>query len=197
MQGSKIRLSPAEAALFCDAQVILTKNTIIQKTIQLLEEVQQNLLQEMPSIFKAASPSPKISKGENYLSLPYVILDYPRIAKDNNLFFIRSMFWWGNFYSSTLQISGKYQTAYLDQLSNAYEQLTAQNYFVGINKDPWVHHFKADNYQSIGALSKNAFRVVLEESSHIKIAAHWPLHQWEEAANNLVRSGKALAGLVA
>jgi len=197
MQGSKIRLSPAEAALFSDAQVILTKNSIIQKTVHLLEEVQEELVAEIPASFQHASPSPKISKGENYLGLPYLILDYPRIAKEGNLFFIRSMFWWGNFYSSTLQLSGSYQTASINQLSSAYEQLREQNYLVGVSSDPWVHHFGPDNYQPITKLSKEAFQLILEESPHIKIAACWPLNQWDEAANNLVNSAKFLAGLIA
>ena len=197
MQGSKIRLSPTEAALFSNAQVILTKNSIIQKTVQLLEEVQAALVEKVPSVLQHAPPSPKISKGENYLGLPYVILDYPRIAKEGNLYFIRSMFWWGNFYSSTLQLSGLYQTASINTLSNAYEQLKEQSYFIGVNSDPWVHHFGTNNYQPIAALSKDASRLIMEESPHIKIAACWPLDQWNEAANNLVNSGKFLAGLVA
>src|SRR5688572_33065082 len=109
MQGSKIRLSPAELELFSDAQVILTKNSIIQKTVALLSHVQEVLLPQAPSFIQATSPSPKISKGENYKGLPYVILDYPRIAKAQDLFFIRSMFWWGQLFSSTLQVSGSYR----------------------------------------------------------------------------------------
>ena len=103
MQGSKIRLSDAEKELFSNAQIILTKNSIVQKTVLLLEEVQAVLVNENSLRNYQISTSPKISKGENYLGLPYVILDYPRIANDDNLFFIRSMFWWGNFFSSTLQ----------------------------------------------------------------------------------------------
>ena len=196
MQGSKIRLSPAEAALFSDVQMILTKNSIIQKTVQLLEDVQAALVLEVSAIFQQSSPSPKISKGENYLGLPYVILDYPRIAKKGDLFFIRSMFWWGNFYSSTLQLGGSYKINCVDQLKEAYEELK-QEYFIGVNSDPWIHHFEPNNYQPISELSKSAFDLILDESPHIKIAARWPLNKWDEAANNLIDSGRFLARLVA
>jgi hypothetical protein len=197
MQGSKIRLSPAEAALFSDAQVILTKNSIIQKTVALLAEVQEEFVAHAPSVILQNSPSPKISKGENYLGLPYVILDYPRIAKGQTLLFVRSMFWWGNFFSSTLQLSGDYKLKAENSLIDAYDSLKDQHYFIGINPDPWVHHFEADNYKRIRDLSKEAFAMILEESAHIKIAACWPLQEWDSAANNLVRSWKLFTGLIA
>ena len=141
MQCSKIRLSTAEAALFSDAQVILTKNSILQKTVALLTELQEDLQLQAGAFQFTNSPSPKISKGENYQGLPYVILDYPRIAKSDDLLFIRSMFWWGNFFSSTLQISGDYKVQFTKKLYEAYDLLKEQGYHVGINSDPWIHHF--------------------------------------------------------
>ena len=101
MEVSKIHLSPTEIELMQNAEIILTKNRVLQKMKSLLEEVQHkqtdfvrlNNLKE--DIFKV---SPKISKGENYLGLPYLILDYPRQTFENNFFFIRTMFWWDNFF---------------------------------------------------------------------------------------------------
>ncbi|RYZ28091.1 MAG: hypothetical protein EOO10_10680 [Chitinophagaceae bacterium] len=195
MQASKIRLSPAEAALISDAQVILTKNSIIQKTIALLSDVQEDLQQQANSFNLSNSPSPKISKGENYLGLPYVILDFPRISKGEDLFFIRSMFWWGNFFSSTLQISGIYKTRFHKQLCDAYPLLVEKRYFIGVNPDPWLHHFGEDNYKPISHFSQEAFAFVLEESQHIKIAARWPIQEWDSAANHLSKSWSFLTKL--
>jgi hypothetical protein len=197
MQGSKIQLSPAEAALFSDAQMILTKNSILQKTVMLLEEVQNELLLQAPSFLRELSPSPKISRGENYLGLPYVILDYPRLSNGEDLFFVRSMFWWGNFFSSTLQLSGNYKQQFTKQLGNAYDLFAERNYSVGINADPWNHHFGKDNYQTIDSLSAEAFTFLLEENAHIKIAASWPLKEWDMAANKLIESWKFLVSLIA
>ena len=162
----------------------------------LLEEVQEKLSEEVPGSLNF-SISPKISKGENYLGLPYVILDHPRISKDQNLFFVRSMFWWGHFFSSTLHLSGDYKEKGSPKLQTAYDLLSGNNYFVGINADPWQHHFGEGNYKRIKDLSKTAFATVLEESAHIKIAAFWPLQQWNKAANNLIESWKLLTGLIA
>lgn len=196
MQGSKIRLSAAEMKLFEDAEVILTKNSILHKTVWLLSEVQELMMNEALPEYGNVAPSPKISKGENYLGLPYVILDYPRISKCDDLFFIRSLFWWGNFFSSTLQLSGNYKAKHSGQLADAFAVLSTQHYYIGTNKNPWMHHFKEDNYKEIRTLSKEAFAIILEEQPHIKIAARWPLSDWDSAASKLFESWKLLTGLI-
>lgn len=184
MQGPKIRLSAAEVALVCDAEIILTKNNVVKKTVALLAAVQDEICKS----FHGFSSSPKISKGENYLGLPYVVLDYPRIAKGNDLLFIRSFFWWGNFFSSTLQVAGCYKANHIISIAESYDLLAQKNYFIGINNDPWQHHFEANNYLKISELSKEEFRHRLQEQPHIKIAARWPLTEWGAAANNLTES---------
>ncbi|HUC82543.1 MAG TPA: hypothetical protein VMR70_16670 [Flavisolibacter sp.] len=162
-----------------------------------MAEVQEGLLTIAPASIRELSPSPKISKGENYLGLPYVILDYPRISKAEDLFFIRSMFWWGNFFSSTLQVSGSYKQAFAAQIIAAYDDLKEHNYAVGINANPWVHHFEAENYRPIQQLSSKGFTEVITQQPHIKIAASWPLSKWDEAAITLLNSWKFFVDLVA
>jgi hypothetical protein len=195
MQGSKIRLSPSEAALVGNAEIILTKNSIIQKTVLLLAQLQERLEAHNGSL--PFTPSPKISKGENYLGLPYVVLDYPRISGGNDLFFIRSMFWWGHFFSSTLQVAGSYKEKAVEKLSEAHTSLAEKAYFVGIHTDPWQHHFDPANYKAINTLGMEDFRNILTQQPHIKIAARWSLTEWDAAANYLESSWLYLAGLVA
>jgi hypothetical protein len=195
MQGSKISLSPAELSLFCNAEVILTKNRILQKTVALLADVQAQIATE-DSLLRLSS-SPKISKGENYLGLPYVVLDYPRIASGENLFFIRSMFWWGNFFSSTLQLAGTYKDENELKLAARYDLLASSHYLIGIGEDPWQHHFEPSNYQKISTLSKEAFYTTLQQQLHIKIAASWSLSEWDSAATHLINSWKLLVNLIA
>ena len=195
MQGSKIRLSPAEVALFSNAEMILTKNSILQKTVALLAQVQETI-SENNKAYNFTS-TPKISRGENYLGLPYVILDYPRISNGNDLFFIRSMFWWGNFFSSTLHIAGTYKEKNLTSLASAYDELLMKEFSIGVNSDPWQHHFEETNYKDISQLSKEEFMKLLINQLHIKIAARWPLSEWDAAATLLAERWKFLTGLIA
>jgi hypothetical protein len=194
MQGSKIRLSAPEAALIGNAEVILTKNSIIQKTVLLLSSLQNELVAHDEW---SEPTSPKISKGENYLGLPYVVLDYPRISRSEDLYFIRSMFWWGNFFSSTLQVAGAYKQKSMAGLSAAFRVLAANDYYIGINEDPWQHHFEPSNYKKINDLSQTEFLFLLEHHPHIKIAARWPIAEWDGAANRLFESWQRLKALVA
>lgn len=192
MQGSKITLSPSEAALIGNAEIILTKNSIIQKTVALLAGLQEQLT----SYHVAFSSSPKISRGENYRGLPYVVLDYPRMASGEDLFFIRSMFWWGHCFSSTLQLAGLYKEMALPQLAAAYPALAEKQYFIGVHSDPWQHHFEPSNYQAINALTPSEYSNLLEQQPHTKIAARWSLSEWDAAANRLQQSWRFLTGLV-
>lgn len=197
MNRSKIRLSPNELALVQDAQIILTKNSVLQKTAALMQEVQARL-----QAHTAASPHPiyqtppKISRGENYCGLPWVVLDFPRISDGEGICFVRSFFWWGKFFSSTLQLSGRYQTNALPRLQQAQTALANRNYFIGVSADPWQHHFEADNYQPIATLTQQAFARALAAQPHTKIAARWPLNDWDAAANVLEESWQYLTGLV-
>ena len=200
MEGPNVHLSAAELQLMQNAGVILTKNTIIKKMVALLEMLQNDLRTESGNGLDASgiySPAPKISKGENYLGLPYVVLDYPRFHHHKDLCFIRSMFWWGHYFSSTLQVAGTYKTGLMEILLASFPVLTSGNYFVGVSPDPWQHHFEETNYSKIGSLSPTDFKRVLLKQEHIKIATYWPLAEWDKAYINLHLSWKFLAGLIA
>jgi hypothetical protein len=201
MEVSKIQLSKAETDLMLNAEIILTKNRVLEKMKALLEEVMEKQLlyknEHLPQ-HEAFLISPKISRGENYLGLPWLILDYPRTSLGNNLFFIRSMFWWGKFFSSTLHISGDFKKSFSERIRNSMAALP--QHFIGINEDPWVHHFEPDNYRSIGSISEREFDRLANNMEHLKIGISFPLQEWERAPVKLFENWKfylQLTGLVA
>lgn len=191
---TKIQLSAAEMQLMCNADFILTKNKVLQKTKSLLEEVQKEQLEAQKDFETFLSPavfsvSPKISRGENYLGLPYLILDYPRLFTPTDTFAIRTFFWWGRFFSCTLQLSGDYKLDYQKNLVAAYP-LLAPHHFAGINPDPWQHHFEADNFKPISAFSQKEWETFLMAQPVIKIAISFPLTDWERADALLLQAWK-------
>lgn len=190
MTETKIQLSAAEMQLMCDAEVILTKNKVLQKTAQLLLGVQQSMHEDAQNAKgdkELFLVPPKISRGENYLGLPYLVLDYPRHFKAEDTFAIRTFFWWGRFFSSTWHLSGHYKQKAFKNIAAAYATL-AEHHYIGINPDPWHHHFEEDNYQPIHLFTPKEFEQELARHPHIKIAARWPLSQWPSAANVLLES---------
>jgi hypothetical protein len=200
MKVPKIHLSSSEIDLMSNADIILTKNNIMQKIKGLLEEVQENQLfyirkNNLIAEKELFSIPPKISKGENYLGLPYIILDYPRISSPERFFFIRSMFWWGHFFSSTLQVGGEYKKTVKVKLQDNLEGLSAKDYSIGVNSDPWAHHFRDDNYKPIEAINRDELYRITDNLDYIKIAAKWPLSDWIFAAINLYKSWELLLNL--
>jgi hypothetical protein len=158
MDSTKIRLSPEEAALVIRADWILTKNRVIQKTKQLLAALQtaeQNLLRSYETVFpeEIINSSPKISKGENYEGLPYLVLDYPKYFNKEDALAIRILFWWGNFFSGTLHLSGIYKRKYEEKIIRSFESLKAKGFSICINEDQWEHHFETTNYLPLHKLT--------------------------------------------
>src|SRR5438309_4807722 len=113
-------LTAYEMQLVTDAQILITKNTIIRKVYELFGKLSEEYREEVNCKIAGQNLiSPKISRGENYLGLPYVILDYPRQFAKDDVFAIRSFFWWGNFFSITLHLSGSYLKQYSATIESA------------------------------------------------------------------------------
>lgn len=191
MDKAKIRLSPEEAALITRADWILTKNRVIEKTKQLLallQTEQHYLLQSCLSSFpgEIINSSPKISKGENYKGLPYLVLDYPRYFNKEDFFAIRIFFWWGNFFSGTLHVSGQYKRQYEKQIIHSFASLKEKEFSICINKDQWEHHFETNNYQALQTLTASGFEEIVSKKAFIKLSKNIPLQQWNEAERNLL-----------
>ena len=200
MEVSKIHLSSAEIELMQNAEVILTKNRVLEKMRTLLEEVQDKQTEFAgknnlnSGIFNVSA---KISKGENYLGLPYLILDYPRQSLENNFFFIRTMFWWGKFFSCTLHLANSSKEIFKERIIESYPKL--KNFYISISDDQWAHHLEETDYQKIDSMSEDQFRETCEHFDHIKITGRHSLTEWEIAPVKLLENWKlflSVCGLI-
>jgi hypothetical protein len=202
MNQAKIRLSATEIELIKNADWILTKNAIIEKIVQFFSSLQQQQEREL-QLYKNNLPlkfftsSPKISKGENYEGLPYVVLDYPRFFNDSGFGAIRTMFWWGNFFSITLHMSGENKRAFEEQIINAYTQLRKEKFYSCINKNEWEHYFSAENYIALSEMTEDEYRKRIKETPFIKIATKISLDSWETAEDFLFSRYKNLIAILA
>ena len=190
MNEAKIRLSAKEVELVLNADWILTKNEILKKAKHLLEalvEEQQKFIRSCTYLPAETLVIPaKISKGENYKGLPYLVLDHPRHFDKENIFAIRTMFWWGNFFSTTLHLSGKYKKKYEHMISLSYPVLKEQKVYCCVNDDQWEHHFAKENYSIINELQDTEFRKIISERSFIKLAKRISLEEWDNASQKLL-----------
>lgn len=170
------RLTAYEIQLVSDSKTLLAKNRIINKVCEmfgsLADEYQQSLNKN--HFNTSGLVHAKVSKGEQYKGLPYVVLDYPRQFGKVNTFAIRTFFWWGNFFSISLHLSGNYLQQSLPTIQSFLPEISSGDWYISTGDDQWQHHFGEDNYETI-----NASTVHLENRSFIKLAKKFPLHQWE------------------
>jgi len=201
MDVAKVQLSQKEMQLVTNADWILTKNHIIEKVKWLLESLLEKQI-ELTKNYKLNFPeeiittSPKISKGENYEGLPYLILEHPRLFTRDKIFAIRNMFWWGNFFGITLHLSGAYKKLYSDKIIAAFTTLKENGFFICIHEEEWQHHFKKENYKPIQELSANEFETIINKNNFIKLAQKTDLSQWNNAEKFLLTNFRLLMEVV-
>lgn len=176
---------------------ILMKLSIMQKTEELLSScipvIDEIIIPHLSASVKAGLVHPKISRGEQYRSMPYRILDFPRIFSGDDIFAVRTMFLWGNFFSVTLHLSGKYLDMYREQIKPAQQRLP-ESVYVCIHKDQWHHHFENDNYVHIHAIEN--WQSFVQEAAFSKLAFKFNLDRWEVMHDLLKDSYQQIGSLL-
>jgi hypothetical protein len=194
MNHAKLRLSAEEMRLALNKDFILTKREVIKKVCQMmgiLSEQMQNHLIEMGGILPAEiiSSTPKISKGEQYKEMPYVVLDYPRFFSKENVFAIRTFFWWGHYFSTTLQLKGAYQKKYSNAILSGVVKGRLKDYELSVIGDEFDFDLMGGNYQKANSvetfttIDKNHFEFV-------KISRAYAINKWDEIPDRLFEDFK-------
>jgi hypothetical protein len=181
---AKLMLSAKELDVVNNIDWILTKHNITAKLIQhfaLLSQQMVNIvganIECLPNII--LKHPPKIAKGENYLQLPYIMLDYPRVFYKNDAFAVRTFFWWGNHISMHLLLSGGYKQQYQAKILHQIPYLQQHQFFICVHQSEWQHHFNDDNYMSMQFMDSNTIIDIIKNKNFIKLAKKIPLLQWE------------------
>lgn len=174
-------LTKEELRMIKDQECLRIKNSITAKVNELLSETWDSLKkihkdEKLHFPDQNSITSGKISKGENYLGLPYQLLDYPAIFTSKNVFAFRTMFWWGNFFSVTLHLQGTSLKFYRDKIIENINLLDNQNIFIGIGETPWDYHYEPNNYEP---LSKD-HSIFMEKCKFIKLSKKIELEKWQE-----------------
>ena len=197
---TKLILSDVELRFVNDTNWFFTKHRIIATVYDLFNAQVPVITAEMQNILHSdmralTSAVPKITKGENYQSLPYVILDYPSIFNKEDIFALRTMFWWGNFVSITLQLAGKYKNMLADKIIAGVGQ-DPSRLFICINEDQWAHHFEPANYIRATDMTYAETKAVLQQSGFIKLALKFELETWNDMPSLLETGYKKMACLL-
>ena len=178
-------------------EIILTKNAILQKIKSFLENVQIKQLEILEDYASRLPPeilrnSPKISRGENYKGLPWLVLDNPRHFQHNNIFAVRTMFWWGNFFSITLHLSGDHKTKLLIKILENISLLKEKGVHLYKGNDEWEHDLDPNSYKDLAALAGNELEAIFSANTFLKLAIKFPIDSLEALEDKLLRNYELL-----
>ena len=187
MSGVKIQLSAEEREMVNDQGIILTKNKIIGAVMDMFGELSNEEVSYLNS-HRSRLPEavfrypPKISRGEQYRRLPWVMLDMPRVFDPEATLAVRHFFWWGNTFSVSVQATGTFK----DLLVKKQDQWP-DGTLVCVHTTPWEHHFDKDNYVPVTDMDKGEWEGQLVQKDFLKLALAIPVSGWDDAPTFLLR----------
>jgi len=194
MSFANVHLSGEEMRLVTDPGFILTKNSVMAKVIELFSALsgEYRVIWEGVAGDSWAATSPKISRGENYRGLPWVMLDYPRYFGKEKVFAIRTLFWWGHAFSVTLHLKGGYRDRFLPVVQGRWAELAAAGFHMGVSDDEWRHEHVPDNYKEVSG----GMDLVRADVDFLKLSSAVGLHRWEDAPAELLSMFKTLISVL-
>jgi hypothetical protein len=176
-----MHITEKELLILKETDFLLTKATVLEKITELLGHTQEELkrcVENSNFSFPDGTGllNGKISKGENYKNLPYMVLDYPTLFSKNSIFAYRTMFWWGNFFSATLHLEGIALDYYRNSITINLNRLLKKDVYIGIGDTPWQYHYEEDNY----LLLNEAHRDFITNSKFLKLSKKIELKKWND-----------------
>lgn len=189
MDASKVTLSDAELSLAADPGVMLAKNAVIEAVYALFGRVaerQGEAVRDTRTLFGPAfDMPPKISRGERYRGLPYVMLDHPRLFAGDDVFAVRTLFWWGHFFSVTLHLKGAWLEPFSHRIGEGREWLSARGYHASTGLHEWEHHFGSDNYLTVSSMGDAEWRSFFSRGGFTKLALRFPVEAFNDMEDTL------------
>jgi len=178
-------LSPRELEVLMDTEFLRTKAQVTGKIVDLLGKVEEDLM----SFVQGSSFSfpqgvfdftGKISRGDKYRGLPYLVLDFPRKFEVKSTFAFRTIFLWGDSFSNTLHLSGNDLDSFRAAIKKNTQILIDHDFWVCINQNQWEHHFGSDNYLPMTDIGEKTWADLIEHQPFVKLARRIELDRWKD-----------------
>ena len=183
--------------LVSDPGWILTKNSIMGKVVGMMGELAGTYRIVWGEGVLGIEPGdPKVSRGENYRGLPWVMLDYPRVFGREDVLAIRTMFWWGHGFNVTLHLKGVHLRAYLPVILSRRDELAAAGFHVGIHEDEWRHEHTGEVYKPFPGEGAEHGGGAFAVHGFFKLSAAVGLDRWVEAPELLAGLFGTLTGIL-
>jgi hypothetical protein len=174
--------SAEEIDLMGDGELLLAKRKIISKMADRFSVVEGKFRQIMlresglhlppDTLVKAG----KVSRGENYKGLPYLVLDYPRLMTRHDVLNIRLLFWWGHYFTLSLHVAGGFWQEKKPNILKNIGALTFEKIRFQVDGSPWENDIFSGHFQDLNP-SDSVQTLSIEKSTFLRLSYHLPLNE--------------------
>ncbi|WP_339815803.1 hypothetical protein [uncultured Imperialibacter sp.] len=174
--------SKEEIDLMGDSELLLTKRKVISKMADRFSAVEGKFRQIMLSESSLHLPpdtlvkAGKVSRGENYKGLPYIVLDYPRLMTRHDVLNIRLLFWWGHYFTLSLHVAGGFWQERKPNILKNIGALTFGKIRFQVDGSPWENDIFSGNFHDLNP-SDSVQTLSIEKSTFLRLSYYLPLHE--------------------
>ena len=171
MQNSSIKLTNKEFELILDTEYPLLKKNAIDKIQAHLHELGEQLITNQQITRSLHTISYKISKGENYLNLPYLVLDLPKIDGNHFPILCRTLFWWGKYFSFNVFI--RKDDYNMDTFEKKIKSQPVKGIHVLQSDKIWQQDLDSEDYINLS----NWPEYIITEGPYLKLSIKHPIEE--------------------
>ena len=140
-----------------------------------------------PKFLRSKLPG-KVSKGNNHYGFPYQVLDYPAYISKEASFSFRASIWYGNYFSFSLILTGRY----VESINIELQKLKDQSFFITSDDNIWETDFSKHKSASVDDLNILDFQTLIKHNNQLKIYRYFSLNQTSELIRLGMESFKSL-----
>ncbi len=171
MQNSSFKLTNKEFELILDTEYPLLKKNAIDKIQAHLHELGAQLIANTLITRPLPAKSFKISKGENYLNLPYLVLDLPKIGGNHFPILCRTLFWWGKYFSFNVFIRKEiYDMASFEKKLKICD---SDGIHLLLSDKIWQQDLDTEDYNQVSKWPEN----IITEGPYLKLSIKHPIEE--------------------
>lgn len=167
----KNRLTDREFEVFSDLEFMPLKVRVWEKLESLISDLRNVLIDDLlqyPLTIPAGGDG-KISRGENYQSYAYRVLDLPAVFDKDDIFTFRTVILWGHPVGFHLIMAGKFQQQFQEQVFRHRKQFPSGTYLAA-HEHPWIWEQTDQRWLEVHTTGEKVLRNAMEERKFLKIS---------------------------
>ena len=184
--------SDEEFAALENTQFFEAKTAATARMKGVFEELREALRPELPPngwLCAGAVDTARgqLTTGEDYLGLPYVVLDFPKCFSREEFLTMRTLFWWGHYVAYALIMQGAWLAAAVERVAESLAELEAAGVEATVAEDPWDWRRGAGFTRPLRA--DDATAAWLREAPFLKLMRFVPLERAAFTPERIVGAG--------